>query len=215
LHSIVDFITNFVLATGYFGVFITMLISAVVPFPSEVVLPYAGAMTVTRHLFNLHLLAFAGAIGNLIGSMIAYWIGAALGRPFFEKYGKYVLIRPRDIDEGDRWFARHGEAAVFFTRMLPVVRAVISFPAGIAKMNFVRFCVYTFFGGLIWSYFLAWIGFKLGQRWEEIMTYFHKADAGVVVAVVLLVGIWLYRHMRPETDAPAKASSNVSAETGE
>jgi membrane protein DedA with SNARE-associated domain len=208
-------ITPFIIAFGYPGVFVWMFASACIPIPSEAVLPVAGAMIPTQHVFNVHLLALAGGLGNLGGSLLAYWIGAWKGRPFFEKYGKYVLIRRRDLDAGDRWFLKHGEATVFFTRMVPVIRAVISYPAGIARMPLRRFAVYSFIGGLIWCYILAYAGLALGEQWDKISGYIHKADAAVVAVILALAAIWLWRHIRPDAEPAANSEAPGEASTTE
>jgi membrane protein DedA with SNARE-associated domain len=191
-------ISAVIIALGYPGVFVWMFVSACLPIPSEAVMPFAGAMIVTQHAFNFHALAIAGAMGNLFGSLFAYSIGAWKGRPFFEKYGKYVLIHRRDLDSADRWFSRHGEATVFFTRMMPVIRALISFPAGMSQMPLGRFAAYTFVGGLIWCYVLVWAGLKLGEQWNTIAGYIHRVDAVIVVLFVVLAAIWIWRHLRPD-----------------
>lgn len=189
--------------------------SACIPVPSEVIMPFAGAMVVTQGMFNFHALAFAGALGNLAGSIIAYLAGMWGGRPFLQKYGRYVLIRQRDIDNADWAFGRYGEAIVFFGRMVPFIRAFVSLPAGIARMNFLRFCVYTFLGGLVWCYLLTWLGLKLGQNWAILSVYFHKADIAVGGVVVALVAFWLWHHLRPETPgaAPGTPAESQSAKS--
>ena len=210
-----DTIVHIIAAWGYAGVFLWMAIgSACIPVPSEVIMPFAGAMSVTQGMFNFHALAFAGAFGNLAGSIAAYFVGMWGGRPFLQKYGRYVLIHDRDIDKADRAFARYGEAIVFFGRMVPFIRAFVSLPAGIARMNFVRFCVYTFLGGLAWCYLLTWLGVKLGQNWAMLSVYFHKADIAVGVLLAALIGFWLWRHLRPEAPAssPSQPAESRSAE---
>jgi membrane protein DedA with SNARE-associated domain len=197
MHSL-TLVTDIVAHMGYAGVFLWMAVSACIPIPSEVVLPFAGALVVTKHMFNFHLLAIVGALGNLTGSVIAYQIGASKGRAFFEKYGRYMLIRRKDIDGADRWFAKHGEATVFFTRMMPVIRAFISWPAGIARMPFGKYCLYTLLGSLVWCYFLTWLGVQLGNRWDMIAVYFHKADLAILIILVALVALWLRNHLGPE-----------------
>lgn len=191
---------------GYAGVFFWMAVgSACIPVPSEVIMPFAAAMSVTQHIYNVNTIALAGAFGNLAGSIAAYLVGMWGGRPFLQKYGRYVLIRQRDIDSADRAFARYGEAIVFFGRLVPLIRAFVSLPAGISRMNFWRFSVYTFFGGLIWCYLLTWLGVKLGQHWDLLAVYFHKADIAVGGIVVLLIAFWVWHHIRPEASAPVAA----------
>lgn len=204
IEHLVHWITTFISAHGYPGVFGLMALeSACIPIPSEAIMGFAGAQisapTGNFHP-NLHTLALIGALGNLFGSIIAYWVGYIGGRPFLEKYGKFLLIRQRDLKKSDAFFRKYGEATVLISRVLPVVRTFISLPAGIARMNFTRFCAYTFVGAVPFCYLLAWAGVKLGQHWEQISATLHKADLGVSVVLVLLLGIWLWHHLRPEED---------------
>jgi membrane protein DedA with SNARE-associated domain len=185
--------------------------SACIPVPSEVIMPFAGGLIATRHLFNIHLLALTGALGNLAGSAAAYVVGAWGGRPFIYKYGKYVLIRQRDIDSADKWFAKYGQATVFFSRMLPIIRTFISLPAGIARMPFGLFCIYTFVGALPWCYLLAWLGLKLGEHWDTLAVYFHKADLVVGIVLALLFALWLWHHFRPEHSEAESGQAKASA----
>jgi len=185
---------------GYAGVAALMAIeSACIPLPSEIIMPFSGYLVSTGKM-NLHGASIAGAFGCAVGSAVAYYAGMLGGRPFVEKYGRYVLIRARDIDKADRWFNKYGEAAVFISRLLPVIRTFISFPAGVSKMNFPRFLAYSFVGSVPWCYFLAYVGKVLGENWQSIKGYFHGADA--VIGVVLLGGFvfWLYHHLKPEKE---------------
>lgn len=149
---------------------------------------------------NIHLASLSGAFGCAIGSAIAYYAGMKGGRPFLERYGKYVLIRKRDIDHADHWFEKYGEKIVFISRLLPVIRTFISFPAGVSKMHFGRFMIYSFVGSVPWCYFLAYLGLVLGNNWDSLRKYFHNAD--IVIGVCLLAGFafWLYHHLKPEKE---------------
>lgn len=181
---------------GYGGVVLTMAVeSACIPLPSEIIMPFAGYLVLGGR-FNLWLLMFFGALGNLIGSWLAYAVGRYGGRPFLEKYGKYVLLSRHDLDLADQWFIKHGESTVFFSRLLPVVRTFISLPAGIAKMNFSKFTLFTFAGSLPWGLFLAYLGLRLGSRWAEMRIYFHKFD--LLIGVILILGMawFIKRHLR-------------------
>jgi membrane protein DedA with SNARE-associated domain len=172
---------------GYLGIAGLMALeSACIPIPSEVVMPFAGYLT-TAGQFSLFWIIIFGAIGNLIGSIIAYWVGVFGGRPFIEKYGKYILIRKEELDRADIFFKRHGSLSVFFSRLLPIVRTFISLPAGIAKMPFWKFSFYTFFGSLFWSAILAYVGVFLGGNWRNIEIYFRKFDW--IIGILLIVGI--------------------------
>ncbi len=165
--------------------------SACIPLPSEIIMPFSGYLVSTGE-FTLWGVALAGAIGCVIGSVAAYWVGYYGGRPMAEKYGKYVLVTHHDLDIADNFFAKYGNAAVFFSRMMPVVRTFISLPAGIARMNFWQFVVYTFLGSLPFCYLLAYIGKKLGDNWNTLGVYFHKFD--IVIGIVILAGlVWFVR----------------------
>jgi len=166
--------------------------SACIPLPSEVIMPFSGYL-VHAGRFSLIGVAVAGAVGCNLGSFIAYSVGAWGGRPLAERYGRYVLVTRHDLEMADRWFARYGDWTVFFSRLLPVVRTFIALPAGIARMNFLRFNVYTFLGSLPWCWALAYAGMKLGDRWTTLRTYFHRFDA--VVGVLLVIGaVWFFRN---------------------
>lgn len=180
--------------TGYFGVFILMALeSACIPIPSEVILPFSGFL-VWEGQFVLWQVILWGALGNLFGSIIAYAVGYFGGRRVIEKYGKYILISSHDLDLADNWFKKYGQATVFFSRLLPIVRTFISLPAGIARMDFKKFCFYTFVGCLPWSWLLAYFGIVMGENWEGLKVYFHKFD--LVIGIVIILGIiwWIRRH---------------------
>ena len=192
-------------AFGYFGVVFLMGIeSACIPLPSEIIMPFAGTLTTTMVIagvtqaarFNLILVGLAGALGCLVGSVVAYWVGVWGGRPFIERYGKYVLIRKHDLDTADRFFTKYGQAAIFISRLLPIVRTFISLPAGISKMNFPKFCLYTFLGSVPWCLALAWVGRILGQNWKTLETYFRKGD--VVIGILIVAGLawFIWRHTK-------------------
>jgi len=198
LKPIAAWIVDQIGSLGYPGVVMLMAIeSACIPLPSEVIMPFSGYL-VYKGTFNLHLASLAGALGCAVGSALAYWVGIRGGRPFIERYGRYILIRHQDLDRADAWFARCGEWAVFISRLLPVIRTFISLPAGIARMNFPRFLIYSFVGSVPWCYFLAWVGQKLGENWQSIKTYFHGADTVIGVMIVLALAVWLYHHLKPE-----------------
>jgi membrane protein DedA with SNARE-associated domain len=216
IQHLIAAITGFVAHTGYWGVLLLMALeSACIPIPSEAIMPFAGAqITAPAGGFhpNLYVLALVGALGNLLGSILAYWVGYTGGRPFLEKYGKYVLIRKRDLDQTEAFFHKYGEVTVFFARVLPVIRTFISLPAGIGRMNFPRFCAYTFFGALPWCVLLAWAGTKYGQHMQTVDAWLHKADGAIVAVLVVLFIIWLWRHLRldPEETAAGTKTSGAS-----
>jgi membrane protein DedA with SNARE-associated domain len=211
LGPIVAWAIHVIKTLGYPGVILLMALeSACIPIPSEVIMPFAGALcgaamaasqTPPVQPFNLHLVSLAGAFGCAVGSAVAYWVGAIGGRPMVERFGKYILLRKKDVDRADGWFARWGGTAVFVSRLLPVVRTFISLPAGISRMPFVPFIVLSFVGSVPWCYLLAYIGMKLGEKWDTLKTYFHGADAVIGVVLLALFIFWLWHHFKPEKEA--------------
>jgi len=197
ITSILEFLGHFVVSVisqaGYWGIVLLMAIeSACIPLPSEVIMPFSGYLASIGR-FKLTWVAFAGALGCNVGSFVAYYVGALGGRPLVEKYGRYVLMTRHDLEMADRFFARYGDWAVFIARLLPVVRTFIALPAGIARMNFLRFNLYTFLGSLPWCWALAYAGLKLGERWTVLREYFHRFDA-VLGALILLGVAWFVRN---------------------
>ncbi len=199
---------------GWVGVVGLMAIeSALIPLPSEITMPLAGWMLVQEKGYGFGLLLFAGlcgAVGNVIGSLVAYWLGAWGGRPLLERYGRYIFIDMRDLERADRWFTEHGEATVFFSRLLPVVRTFISFPAGVSRMNLTRFNVYTFVGAYLWSLGLAYGGYVLGQNWEEVRAVMRPFDLPIGLLIVGLVGWYVYRHVRRHRASATGSGGSVS-----
>jgi membrane protein DedA with SNARE-associated domain len=196
VRPIAEWVTSQIIGLGYPAVILMMAIeSACIPLPSEIIMPFSGFL-VSRGDFNLHLAAASGAVGNLIGSIAAYAAGAYGGRGFIERYGRYVLISPHELARADRWFGRYGDWTVLVARMLPIVRTFISLPAGVSRMPFGRFVVFTFVGALPWCYLLTYIGKVLGDHWEDIRYYFHGVDYAVAAVLVVMFAVWLYRHIR-------------------
>ena len=199
IGAVSAFIVATILALGYSGVVLLMAIeSACIPLPSEIIMPFSGYL-VYKGDFNLWLVGIAGAFGCVLGSLVAYWLGMYGGRPLIEKYGRYVLISHQDLDLADRWFARFGEVIVFASRLLPVIRTFIAFPAGVARMNLKRFVIYTFAGSLPWCLGLAYVGQKLGEQWDKnptLKTLFHRFDFVIGILVVLAVAWWVLRHVK-------------------
>jgi membrane protein DedA with SNARE-associated domain len=167
--------------------------SACIPLPSEIIMPFSGYLVSTGQ-FSIWGVTLAGAVGNVIGSVVAYYAGVWGGRPFVERYGPYLLVSRRDLELADRWFAKYGEAAVLISRMLPVVRTFISLPAGIARMHFPRFVIFSFVGAVPWCYLLAYIGLKMGERWDQLREYFHRLDLVIGVLLVMAVAYFLWSH---------------------
>ncbi len=182
-------------STGYAGIFVLMALeSANIPVPSEIIMPFSGYL-VFQGKFNLLWVALWGAFGNLAGSVISYYLGFFGGRVFLEKYGKFLFITKHDLDLADKWFQKYGTITIFASRVLPVVRTFISFPAGIARMNIWKFSVYTFGGSFIWSYFLAYVGVITGENWTILEGYFRKFDWAIVLLGILFIIWWIGRHL--------------------
>ncbi|MCX6345800.1 MAG: DedA family protein [Armatimonadetes bacterium] len=192
---------------GYFGIVLMMGIeSACIPLPSEIIMPFGGYLVYLHpEKYTIWWMGVAGAVGCVWGSAAAYWAGKYGGRPFVAKYGKYVLVREKDMDKADLWFKRHGDAAIFFSRLIPVVRTFISFPAGISRMHFWRFIIYTFLGSLPWCLGLAWAGKYLGKEWDtKLKAYFHGADTVIVLVILVIIGLYIYHHVKGEKEYQAE-----------
>jgi membrane protein DedA with SNARE-associated domain len=193
---------------GYPGVLILMAIqSACIPIPSEVIMPMAGwVLDPAKTQLPLILLATIGSIGANLGSIPAYWLGARGGRPMVEKYGSYILLSGRDLDLAERFFQKYGSIAVLVGRLLPIVRTFIALPAGIARMNLVRFHVYTFIGSWPWCYALAYIGMKLGETFStnpQFKAIFQKFHLGVEALIVLAFVYFVVSHWKNRVRTPA------------
>lgn len=199
-QHLLDFITNTYDAIGWPGVIVMMAIeSAAVPLPSELIMPLAGWKLVAdkgRGWEWILLAGFFGAVGNTVGSWVAYYVGLWGGRPAAEKYGKYILVSRHDLDLADRFFGRWGNWAIFASRLLPVVRTFISVPAGISRMPIWQFTLYTFAGAFIWSTGLAWGGYKLGQNYEDLRNWMRPLDYPIAGLIVLAVAWYVYRHVK-------------------
>jgi membrane protein DedA with SNARE-associated domain len=210
LGILAGFVMHTIQALGYPGVALLMAIeSCCIPLPSEIIMPFSGFL-VFKGEMNLWLAGLAGAIGNVIGSIPAYYLGKYGGRPLILKYGKYLLINPHDIDLADRWFDRHGDITVFVARMLPAIRTFIAFPAGVNHMNMRKFIIYTFVGSFPWCLGLAYAGLKLGENWDKTLKpWFHKFDAAIGVVLLLCIILYLYRHLKPYwSHAPEAAAGD-------
>ncbi len=200
LEWLEHFITNTLGAYGYQAVFVLMVLeSALIPIPSEVTMVFGGFL-VSRGRLDFFWVGMLGALANLVGSWLAYWLGLWGGRPLVERWGRYVFHRPHELDRAEAWFARHGEAAVFISRLLPVVRTFISLPAGVARMPFVKFSVYTFLGCLPWTFALTWAGVLLGKNWETFLRYGSPISYAIAAALALWIGWWLWKRYRARRD---------------
>ncbi len=193
VSSLAKVVINLIEATGYYGVFVLMVMeSCLLPVPSEIVMPFAGYLVYVGGLDFLRVVV-AGALGNIAGSIISYCIGFLKGRSFLVKYGKYFLVTREHIEMADKWFERYGEKAVFIGRLLPVVRTVISLPAGITKMNQERFLIWTTIGVFPWCALLAYLGMILGANWYIIEETARQFSLAIFLISFLVLILYLKR----------------------
>ena len=196
LEFLVNMVLQIISSTGYAGILLLMAMeSAVLPVPSEIVMPFAGYL-VTQGRFDFWLVVLAATVGNLIGSVAAYFVGMYVGRAAIIKYGKYFLLSKHHIALSERWFKKHGDKAVFISRMLPVIRTVIALPAGIAEMNFPKFALYTFLGSIPWNAALAYVGVWFGQNWILIEKYTRWADVAIVAGILAFAAWFLMKRRK-------------------
>ncbi len=200
LEQISSSIIHLIQSTGYLGIFILMTLeSALIPIPSEITMPFAGFLAAKGSL-SLILVILAGAVGNLIGSLIAYYIGYFLEENVIlenvKRYGKFILVSEHELERANNWFKKYGDSIVFFSRILPVVRTFISLPAGIFEMNIWKFSAYTLTGSIIWSAFLTYIGFYFQSRWNVLEQYFRKFDFIILGIIIILVVLYLNRKLK-------------------
>jgi membrane protein DedA with SNARE-associated domain len=211
LTALSTFVILVISTGGYFGILALMAIeSACIPLPSEVIMPFSGYLVYTGR-FSLLWVATMGALGCNVGSAIAYAIGYYGGRPLVEKYGSYILLTRHELDLADRFFARYGSVTVFISRLLPVVRTFIALPAGIARMEQVRFHLYTFVGSWPWCLGLAYVGMKLGERWDSdprLKQWFHRLDAVILGLVVIAAVLFLWSRWRGRIRTAAPETGN-------
>jgi len=204
LQPIAAFILSVISHWGYAGVIVCMTIeSACIPLPSEIIMPFSGYL-VTTGRFNIWAVALAGAIGNVFGSWIGYWLGTVGGRPLAERLERWRVIRVEEYDRADGWLKRHGLQVAFWTRLLPIVRTFVSFPAGAARVEFGRFTLYTFVGSYIWALGLAWVGVLFGENWERIRSFWRGFDLLVVAGLAALFVLWLRSHLKASRDAAGR-----------
>lgn len=203
MHEFAAYLQDLVARLGYPGVFLLVTLeSTLVPVPSELVFPFAGFLA-SKGVFSLPVLIVINSVGACVGSGIGYWVGAAGGKPLLLKYGKYLLIRRHDIEKTENWFQRHGKATIFFARLVPVIRHIISLPAGIARMPLRQFFVQTFLGATLWGSFLILLGYYLGQNWESVANKLKRFDLviGVLIVVALMVlAVRFFAKRRRERD---------------
>ena len=189
---------------GYFGIFFLMVLESMVfPVPSEFVMPFAGFLA-SQGQFNIVLVIVFSSLGSIVGSLLSYYIGKRWGIKLILSYGKYVLVDIDDLKKTQEWFDKRGELTIFFSRLIPVVRHLISIVAGVGKMNAKKFSLYTIAGATIWNSFLAYLGYVLGQNWEKVSKYSEEIDIIVVIALLLGITYFIYRHITKRKKYRAK-----------
>lgn len=203
LGNLSNFIIQIVSNSGYVGIFSLMVAeSALIPIPSEVIMPFSGYLVSTGK-FNIILVIIAGSIGNLVGALIAYFVGSYLGRGFVLRYGKYVLLKKSHLELAESYFKKYGDRSTFVSRLLPAIRTYVSLPAGAAKMNLKRFVIFTLAGSIIWNAALTYIGLKLGDEWSSIRKYSDYFDAIVIIVVIIaIIAYWKKRKTTQPVNDP-------------
>jgi membrane protein DedA with SNARE-associated domain len=199
IKTILISIINHLSTLGHFGIFLAMSIeSACIPLPSEITLPLAGYM-VFLHKGTLLSMTAVSTLGCLFGSLIAYTVGYYGGRPFILKYGKYIFFSEKDLQKADDFFEKRGQLTIFFGRMLPVVRTFISLPAGISRVNVVKFSILSVLGSLPWCFLFVFLGTKFGENYSKVEGYFNKLNYAVIIAVIALITffvLWKYKDIK-------------------
>jgi membrane protein DedA with SNARE-associated domain len=191
-----EFAVQVISSGGYFGVFFLMVLeSMIIPMPSELVMPFAGFVA-GQGKFNFFLVVLSSSLGSLAGSLLSYWMGYYGGNKFVIHFGKYLLLDVADLKKTEDWFAQKGEKTIFFSRFIPVVRHLISIPAGIGKMKLGHFSFYTVFGATLWNTFLAYLGYVLGENWEEVRHYSHYLSLGAAVLLGLGSVYFVIHHVK-------------------
>ncbi len=193
VFGLASFVTDLISKSGYLGLFFLMTgESALLPIPSEIVLPFAGFLVYSGQMTFFSAIVIA-ILGQLFGSIISYSIGHYGGRPAILKYGEYLHLSEKKFARVDNWFKKYGSATIFFGRLLPVVRTVISFPAGIAKMNFRKFLFYSILGIIPWTIIFIYFGYILGERWQAIIATFDKFQLIVIIGIFIIIGYWIWK----------------------
>lgn len=211
--GIIDFVKQLLETVGYPGIFLAMLIEGSgIPLPSEITMPFAGFLTVHKSgEFQIVWVIVVGTIGELAGGCIGYAVGMYGGRPLLERYGKFVMISPADVDRGSERFDRYGPIVVLIARLLPAIRSYISIAAGIAEMPFRSFLVFSLIGSAIWCTFLALLGRELGAHWSRISNATRPFDIPIVVGIIVVLAAYLFwRHFRPGSHVDSEPPSTTT-----
>ena len=196
LGSITNLIIHIISTLGYPGVFLLMAMhSAAIPVPSEVVMPFSGFL-VSQGRFNYFAVVIVGTLGNLAGGSIIYVLAMHGGRKLIEKYEHYVFVSSSDLERVEKFFHKFGSFAIFLGRCLPIVATFISIPAGLARVKYWKFAVFTFFGAIIWNFLLVYIGMKLGQNWTVLRDKLHNFELVILALIIVGAVLWIYRHIK-------------------
>jgi membrane protein DedA with SNARE-associated domain len=201
LAQISIFAINTISSLGYFGIYVLMILeSMVIPIPSELVMPFAGFLAADG-TFNFWLVVLFSTLGSITGSLISYYIGKYGGEKIVLKYGKYMFLDVHDLKKTEKWFKKSGEKTIFIGRLIPVVRHLISIPAGIGKMDIKKFCIYTVLGAALWNFILTYLGYVLGKNWDKVR---HYTEPISIIVAILLMGVFvyfIYRHIKNKKEA--------------
>ena len=204
VEKIAEYIVLGMSVGGYFGLFILMALeSMIAPVPSEIVMPFAGYL-VLQGRFGFWAAVLASGLGSVFGSLISYYMGSYLGRPFILKFGKYLLLEEEHLEWTEKWFKKQGSKTIFISRFVPVVRHLISIPAGIARMPLQKFILYTFIGATLWNSILLYAGFKLGEHWGKIHEYSRELDIVFIIAAALFFAYFIWKHHHRKKNEKSK-----------
>jgi len=200
VEKLVEYIVYGISALGYSGVFLLMALeSMIAPVPSEVVMPFAGYLA-AQNRFNFWFALIASSLGSVFGSLLSYYMGLYGGRPLISKFGKYLLLEEEHLEWTEKWFRKSGEKTIFISRFVPVVRHLISIPAGVARMAMHKFLLYTFVGATIWNFILLYAGFRLGSHWGKIHEFSKELDVIFIIAVVIFLAYFLWKHHKKRNE---------------
>jgi membrane protein DedA with SNARE-associated domain len=203
ITNFLEIISNFIVETmkhaGYLGLFILMTLeSALMPIPSEIVMPFAGYLVYLGH-FDLALVVIISSLANLVGSWIGYFLGIKIGRKFVLKYGKYLLIKEEHVDKAEKWMNKHGAKVILASRNMPAIRTIIPLPSGILRVNFVKFSIFTFIGSIPWNFLLTYTGYILGEKWYEIKNYTQIIDLILIFVIIFIIIFLIIKYKRKLT----------------
>jgi membrane protein DedA with SNARE-associated domain len=196
LKPLIEFITSFIGQLGYSGIFFLMILeSALIPIPSEIIMPFSGFLSSTGRL-DPFLVTLSGSLGNVVGSVLTYYLGIKAGRKVILKYGKYIIFRKEHLEITENLFRRYGDKISFAGRLLPGIRTYVSLPAGIGKTDFKKFVIYSFAGSLVWNSMLVYVGMNLGRNWKNIDKYSVYLDVAAVLSVAVFIVWFVYKTKR-------------------